>query len=414
MNYVSVTDQMVAARIGMPWFVVRPEGQPVPITYSFSYGTPAVDSPTARAFRRAAIDHLKRINPGRVYSSHVIVSQPTLAQIRGGLTQQAQPVQAVAALAKRVVSASAKAPSSAIRAFATRMAATADTSLDTILVTPTFPQPMYEPLRDLSQDLLLPGLQNVPADSVLGLETDRRFVESYMVGVNVEMGRELLWRGFPSNQLGTYFDHFWGGGADIKPLHTWGDRPLADAPSSAPRENFVMLLRSALLRRYPNALIYLARAVKDPAGKRVPTEDVANEKQPVFAGSVQPDINFFGFAVTPDQAVGSATDPGYYVVIQQHPTEPRFGIDAGVSVGTASHLSIAAGKPAQVPLPPKLTWGFNGAHMAGITRRRPVRLAIHASNFQSSLSSPPASRSPASILSRPPVTGVVTTPAATR
>jgi hypothetical protein len=89
---------------------------------------------------------------------------------------------------------------------------------------------------------------------------------------------------------------------------------------------------------------------------------VANEEQPVFAGSVQPDINFFGFAVTPDQAVGSATDPGYYVVIQQHPTEPRFGIDAGVSVGTASHLSIAAGKPAQVPLPPKLTWGFNGAH----------------------------------------------------
>jgi hypothetical protein len=181
MNYFSVTDQMVAARVGMPWFVVRPEGQPVPITYSFSYGTPAVDSPTARAFRRAAIDHLKRINPGRVYSSHVIVSQPTLAQIRGGLTQQAQPVQAVAALAKRVVSASAKAPSSAIRAFATRMAATADTSLDTILVTPTFPQPMYEPLRDLSQDLLLPGLQNVPADSVLGLETNRRFVESYML-----------------------------------------------------------------------------------------------------------------------------------------------------------------------------------------------------------------------------------------
>jgi hypothetical protein len=201
MNYVSVTDQMVAARIGMPWFVVRPEGQPVPITYSFSYGTPAVDSPTARAFRRAAIDHLKRINPGRVYSSHVIVSQPTLAQIRGGLTQQAQPVQAVAALAKRVVSACAKAPSSAIRAFATRMAATADTSLDTILVTPTFPQPMYEPLRDLSQDLLLPGLQNVPADSVLGLETNRRFVESYMVGLNVEMGRELCGAAFRPTSL---------------------------------------------------------------------------------------------------------------------------------------------------------------------------------------------------------------------
>ena len=255
----------------------------------------------------------------------------------------------------------------------------------------------------------------MPADTVLGLETNRRFVESYMVGLNVEMGRELLWRGFPSNQLGTYFDHFWGGGADIKPLHTWGDRPLADAPSSAPRENFVMLLRSALLRRYPNALIYLARAVKDPAAsKRVPTEDVANEKQPVFNGVVQPDINFFGFDVTPAQAVGSATDPGYYVVIQQHPTEPRFGLDASVSVGNASHLSIAAGKPAQVPAAAEADVGLqrraHGRHHAP----PPGAPGDPRLEFQSSLSSPPASQSPASILSRPPVTGVVTAPVATR
>ena len=48
----------------MPWFVVRPEGQPVPMAYSFTYVTPAVDSPSARAFRKAAVDHLKRVNPG--------------------------------------------------------------------------------------------------------------------------------------------------------------------------------------------------------------------------------------------------------------------------------------------------------------------------------------------------------------
>jgi len=53
------------------------------------------------------------------------------------------------------------------------------------------------------------------------------------------------------------------------------------------------------------------------------------------------------------------------------------------------------------------------AHMAGITRRRPVRLAIHASQFQSALSSPPAAQSPVSGLSRPPVIGVATAPVAT-
>jgi hypothetical protein len=414
MSYASVTDQVVTNRAGMPWFVVRPEGQPIPMAYSFPYLTSQYDSPTARAFRKAAADHLKRINPGRSSASPSVVSPVTLLALRGNLALQT-PTQAVAALARRVVSASAISPSRAIRAFAARLTATAGTGLDTITVTPTFPQPMYEPLRDLAQDLLLPGLESVQPDTVLGLETNRRFVEAYMVGLNVEMGRELLWRGFPTNQLGTCFDHFWGGGADITPLHTWGDRKLSDPPSPAPRENFVMLMRGALLRRYPNALIYLAPGVMTgPGGTRVPSEDVATEKLPVFAGSVQPDINFFGFNVTSAQAVGTGTgtDQGYYVVIQQHPTEPRFGLETTVSV-SASHLSVAA-KPAQVLVPTGLTWGKNAAHMAGIIRLRPVRLAIHASQFQSSLNRPTAAQSPASGLSRPPVTGVITAPVATR
>jgi hypothetical protein len=415
MSYASVTDPAVANRGGMPWFVVRPEGQPIPIAYSFSYGTAQYDSPSARTFRKAAIDHLKRINPGRSLVPGTGAIPPTLAEIRGGLAQQIQAVQTVAALARRVMSASATSPSGAIQTLATPLTATADSGLDTITVTPTFPQPMYEPLRDLSQDLLLPGIESVPPDTMLGLETNRRFVEAYMVGLNVEMGRELLWRGFPTNQLGTYFDHFWGGGADIKPLHIWGARPLADPPNPAPRENFVMLLRGALLRRYPNAVIYLAQAVTAASGKRVPSEDLAGEKPPVFTGAMQPDITFFGFAVTPDQAVGAGTttNQGYYVVIQQHPTEPRFGLDTTVSAGSASHLSIAA-KPANLQVPAALTWGKNAAHMAGITRRRPVRLAIHASQFQLSLSPPPAAQSLVSGLSLPPLTDVDTSAIATR
>src|SRR5262249_22565939 len=159
-----------------------------------------------------------------------------------------QPRQTVTALARGVVSAGVRASSAKATRVAAHLAATtAPVDVDTITVTPTFAQPMYEPLRDLSQDLLLPGLDAVPADTVLGLETNRRFVEAYMVGLNVEMGRELLWRGFPTDQLGTYFDHFWGGGPDIKPLDQWATRPLADPPNPAPRENFVMLMRSTLL-----------------------------------------------------------------------------------------------------------------------------------------------------------------------
>ena len=239
---------------------------------------------------------------------------------------------------------------------------------------------MYEVLRDLSQSLMLPGIDGIPPDSVLGLETNRRFVEAYMVGLNFEMGRELLWRGFPTDQRGTYFDSFWGGGVDLDPLHLWGERPLGDAPSLPPRERFVMLLRSPLLRRYPNAVIYLTPAVVT-AGGRAPSEVPEDEKLPTFAGSMQPDINFLGFDIPADEVVSGGVG-GYYLVIQQHPTEPRFGLHTGASAGNISHLSISAGAPAGQPLN-GLEWGSNAAHMAGITRRLPVRLAIHASQFLS-------------------------------
>ncbi len=37
------------------------------------------------------------------------------------------------------------------------------------------------------------------------LRTNNRFIEAYLVGLNHEMGRELLWREYPTDQRGTYF-----------------------------------------------------------------------------------------------------------------------------------------------------------------------------------------------------------------
>ena len=70
---------------------------------------------------------------------------------------------------------------------------------------------MYEPLRDLvARSCCCPASRrSLPEHASLGLETNRRFVEAYMVGLNHEMGRELLWRGYPTDQRGTYFDAFW-------------------------------------------------------------------------------------------------------------------------------------------------------------------------------------------------------------
>jgi hypothetical protein len=164
---------------------------------------------------------------------------------------------------------------------------------------------MYEVLRDLSQELLLPGIEHVPPNTITMLETNAKFVESFMVGLNTEMGRELLWRGFPTDQRGTYFRQFWDGKQpDIQPIDQWGTKSLGEnLLGPGPDENIVLLIRGELLSRYPNAVIYAAEAKKNPDGTQVtPREPGPTEKYPIFRGTLEPDITFLGFDLTSTEA----------------------------------------------------------------------------------------------------------------
>jgi hypothetical protein len=288
--------------------------------------------------------------------------------------------------------------------------------LEPLMDAPEFPQPMYEALRDLSQDFLLPGLELVPPDTVQLLETNAKFVESFLVGLNAEMSRELLWRGYPTDQRGTYFQHFWDTldddgpqtPPDIPPIHQWEQRKLGDnATGAAAGNKLVLLIRGELLRRYPNTVIYAVRAVLKGT-QRTLAPDPAEEFHPVFRGTMQPDVTFLGFNLTAAQATSGA---GFYFVLQQQPTEPRFGLDV------ASFPARPAGQPetprelvkwsdlnwgdiaaneaslkllSHVPVnrlrlktkqSDKATWGKNSAHMAYITKQVPARIAIHASEM---------------------------------
>ena len=90
-------------------------------------------------------------------------------------------------------------------------------STDLIRFAPTFPQPMYEAMRDYFPDMLLPGMGLVPQNTIALLKTNPELIEAYMVGLNHEMSRELLWRGFPTDQRGTYFRQFWDAAGDQPP-----------------------------------------------------------------------------------------------------------------------------------------------------------------------------------------------------
>ena len=78
-----------------------------------------------------------------------------------------------------------------------------------MMVYPEIDDPMYAPLTDLSSEYFLPNIQLLEMNSITLLETNQKFIEAYMVGLNHEFARELLWREYPTDQRGSYFRQFW-------------------------------------------------------------------------------------------------------------------------------------------------------------------------------------------------------------
>ena len=365
-------------------FKIVPEDAPLRTLLDFTPGLPA-NSADAQAFRNVAKEH-------QAYLEKTFMSAATsTALVRMNLlATKAQLLQSVDP--EKTISARVQA--SLIIAGGTESRAD---PLEPILDAPDFPQPMYEALRDLSQDFLFPGLEKVPANTVTLLETNPKFVESFLVGLNAEMSRELLWRNYPTDQRGTYFRQFWDTSAgsdqpDIDRINQWPDRKLGENAGAG--EQLVLLIRGELLRRYPNSVIYAVAAKREQG--QLELSDPAVESHPIFRGTLKPDVTFLGFALTDKEAIA---DPGWFFVIQEQPTEPRFGMDVANfakplpdlatwndlswrhlanTEAALKALSHASTKTTLPDVADKAKWGRNSAHQAYITLQRPVRIAIHA------------------------------------
>ena len=82
---------------------------------------------------------------------------------------------------------------------------------------PKFDLPMYKPLVEHSSELFLPNLNFIDQNSISLLETNQKFIESYLIGLNHEFARELLWREYVTDQRGSYFRQFWDTSGYIDP-----------------------------------------------------------------------------------------------------------------------------------------------------------------------------------------------------
>jgi len=281
---------------------------------------------------------------------------------------------------------------------------------------PSFPQPMYEPLRDYAPDLLLPGMDQVPSNTIALLKTNPELIEAYMVGLNHEMSRELLWRGFPTDQRGTYFRQFWDAGGDellstdaerearfdITRITSWAadSRLGSHSARGSAVGQMVLLIRGDLLRRYPRAMVYALESVWSADGTRRELGTV--ERYPIFRATQALDITMLGFPLTEADVRGADNKagghPGWFFVLQEQPTEPRFGMDVATTYGgtpahwrdlTWGHLAQDEAALKQIVYVPidgllkdavvdQIPWGKNSAHMATITRQPPFRVAVHA------------------------------------
>ena len=178
-------------------------------------GTPVVPR-LMEEFRQAAAAHLAKAI--RIHITGQIVA---LFPDMGTLVGRLKPPVAVArglAAGRTLVDGAPANGALANGAHANSTLADAALAEEEILAHPQFPAPMSERLMELAPEFLLPGLEHVPPNSVTLVQPNSRFIEAFMIGLNHEMGRELLWREYPTDRRGCYFRFFWNRrGSDQQP-----------------------------------------------------------------------------------------------------------------------------------------------------------------------------------------------------
>ncbi|MCL2012388.1 MAG: hypothetical protein FWG75_06340 [Cystobacterineae bacterium] len=201
-----------------------------------------------------------------------------------------------------------------------------------ILAYPLFPEPVYHYLKMFSDKWIIPCVDALPEDSVALFQSNPSFVEAYLCGMNTEMGRELLWREYPTDQRGSYFRKFWdsettaadihsGNFFDIAPLHTWKGG-LGDNHPESKTGLLLFALKGKLMRQYPSTQVFLQKAMAPQGSLEFDlgaTEENGGIVLPVIQAFLREDILLVGFKREFGELLGNprAGDFGYFLAFQE-------------------------------------------------------------------------------------------------
>lgn len=200
-----------------------------------------------------------------------------------------------------------------------------------VMAYPQFPEPTYYYLKQLADKFILPCVDELPSNTVSMFKSNEGFVEAYLCGMNTEMGRELLWREYPTDQRGSYFKKFWDTDTsienmqndsyfDIKSMHTW-ENGLGKNHNDSKSELLMFAVKGDLMRSYPDTKIYLHKVVKEK-GEYKPSSEIEKDGviiEPAAQAFFRDDIYVVGFKIKYSEALGSpdGDNNGYMLVFKQ-------------------------------------------------------------------------------------------------
>lgn len=208
--------------------------------------------------------------------------------------------------------------------------------LSPIMAAPVFNRAMSAALEDYDRDWLVPGLGSIAArDFVTVLDINPAFAEAFLIGASDEMGRELLWRDYPTDQRGTYFKRFWDAEQDelTGPIHRFSHQPVGrhfriGGDGAAGGGALALVVRGELLRRFPDSVVMAVQATSNAVP---PTFIAKSEARVLFHTHLDPDYTVVGFDLTSQQVEAGGN---WWFLIAQNPTAPRFGLAENASAST--------------------------------------------------------------------------------
>jgi hypothetical protein len=189
-----------------------------------------------------------------------------------------------------------------------------------VMAYPDFLDPTFFYLRECSVDYVVPSSGSLLKDSITYFQSNPQFEEAFLMGMNTEMGQELLWREYPTDQRGSYFRKFWDQEAlpekeqldkyyDVKPLHHWKNM-LGKNHMAGKNGMLVFVIRGELMQSYPNTSVYLAKNENNCLIK---------DCMPSMTSWLTDEICLVGF----DNLQSDALD-GYYLTFEQQPLSLQF------------------------------------------------------------------------------------------